>query len=839
MKKIFFTILLIVSPQIVFAQEIMEVERPDRDFIFLEDREDREVERVKKEEKKARKQAVRAQRSNIENLPFDINASNLKFDPESRTFHADGDVIITHSSSVIESDRAKVGVDTQQADLEGDVRIDELGADINAARAGFNLESGTGKLESAKLDFKEGNYRLFAEKMSRVGRNEYELDQAALTTCHCPEGDSCIPWYLNADRAHIIKDSYGEAWHTTLKVRGVPVFYSPYLWFPVTRNRQTGFLPATFGSGRRSGFQLELPFFWAIDESTDLLVRPILETKIRQGFDSEYRKVFSRNHSMRFGFTYLDESTRDKELLGTDVTGLDDPSLDTDRFAAFLDQKLKGELFDRIPIQVILDGRYVSDDLLLREFENESIGHESSRFVTSRGVIRSPIGDSYTFDLSAEYNQALIDDDDFVFQRLPQAQLTGLHNFKPFGQNNYGLKLALTNSASVTRFDRDKSYTGVRAELNEKLRMPFHFKNIFEGDAVVGLRATSYDLDETDIVRESLDADGNQIDEVVGTLPSTSDRLVPSFSTKVGTILERVYDVPNNNAFKRIAELGPRGRREKLVRLKHTVEPQVKYLFVPSINQLDNPQFDSNDKLARRNLVTYGLTQRLFGRYDLRDSYRYGMEETAPELSDVSGLTSASGLDSGFDFGVKQAAGNSYQRLARGTVHEFANLNLYQSLDVDQIRDRDKEGDTLSDLGASLNLIPNYHVRFNAGANYNASGRGFTSYTLGTQLLDKRGDELRARLHFVDQSVRQLETSLQFLLTENLKLGYYARYDDLVSEFIENKIGVRVSGDCNCWVLDFEFTDKSNPDETEFGFNLTFLGLGSFGNSLFSRDIKE
>lgn len=848
--SIVFTIFTLVSPVLSFAQDVLyKVERPDQEFIFLEDRVDENQEIVKREEKKQRRQAAQAQRKNIENLPFDIKASNTKFDPETRTFKADGNVILTHSSSVIEADEVSVGVDTKEAQLKGDIRIEELGADISAKEANFNLDTGTGDLVDSKIDFTEGDYRLFANKISRIGRDEYNLDEAALTTCHCPEGDSCIPWYLNADRAHIFKNSYGEAWNTTLKVRGVPIFYSPYLWFPVARTRQTGLLPASFGNSSRTGFKLELPYFWAIDESSDLLLKPIVHSKVREGIDSEYRQIFSRDHTTRFGLTYFDESRRnenelgEKDLLGTDISGLDldYDKLEDTRVAGFLDHRLRADLFDRVPIQVILDGRYLSDDLLLREFKNDSIGDQSSRFATSRGVVRAPIGESYSFDLSAEYNQALVDDDDFVFQRLPEAELTGLHSFKPFGESNpYGLKLALTNSASAVKFDRTKSVTGSRTELNEKLKLPFHYQNIFEGNTTFGMRASAYELDNTELVREVFDENGERMDEIFGELPSSSDRLIPSVGSKVGTVFERVYEVPEDSAFKRIAELGPLGRREKLVRLKHTLEPRVKHLFVPSIDQLDNPQFDSNDRLARKNIVTYELMQRLFGRYQPRDSSRYGLEETTPELSDLKGLTNSAGLDPNYDFGLSGVGSSeSYQRLSRGTVHEFAQLKLYQSVDVDQIRDSQPGVRELSDLGVGLNLIPNYHVRFNGGANYSTDDLEFTSYTAGTQLLDKRGDELRTRLHFVDGNVRQLESSIQFLLNEELKLGYYTRYDDLKKEFIENKVGLRVTGNCNCWVLDFEFLDRLNPDETAFTVNLTFLGIGSFGDSFFARDIQE
>ena len=38
------------------------------------------------------------------------------------------------------------------------------------------------------------------------------------------------------------------------------------------------------------------------------------------------------------------------------------------------------------------------------------------------------------------------------------------------------------------------------------------------------------------------------------------------------------------------------------------------------------------------------------------------------------------------------------------------------------------------------------------------------------------------------------------------------------------------------WILDFEVSDRSNPDETKFRFNVTLIGLGELGNTFFSSD---
>jgi len=76
-------------------------------------------------------------------------------------------------------------------------------------------------------------------------------------------------------------------------------------------------------------------------------------------------------------------------------------------------------------------------------------------------------------------------------------------------------------------------------------------------------------------------------------------------------------------------------------------------------------------------------------------------------------------------------------------------------------------------------------------------------------------------------------------VTDNLKLGYYGRYDDLNSEFLENKVGVRISSQCNCWVFDLEVLDEINPDNTTLSFTLTLIGIGEFGSDFLSVDRED
>lgn len=808
-----------------------EIEYPDSEYLFPEDRNEDD----KEEEVKNRRSEEQSRREGIvgENPPLDIDAPTLNYDSTTSTFQADGGLVITHGLSVIEAERGTLNSQTGETVLEEDVRISDPQAQLTASDAHYNVKTKTGELHNTEMHFTEGDYHLKAKRIQKKEGLEFHLDDALVTTCDCPDGDLCAPWRIRADEADIAIDGYGITKGTVFEVRDRPVFYLPYMIFPVKAKRQTGFLPATIGNSNRHGFHLELPFFWAINNSTDATITPLLESKTRVGVDTEVRKILSLNHELEFGATYLNESERNGELRGTDVSDLSDPSIDENRFAGYLDQSLSGDIGD-VPVQVVLDGNYVSDDLFLREFEKEEIGDKSSRYVTSRGVLRGSLFDTHSVDLAVEYNQALVTSDDDVFQRLPELTVNGVQRFRPFGINPYGLQLIVSDRLESIAFDRDSSYDGSRTEIYEKVRIPFYLGSYLETNFEVGARASHYTVSYNQEPEPPQDGG-----EAPVLLDSSSDRLVPEFNFSSSTSLERVFEISRDSWLKRIVDLGSTSRSEELLRVKHQITPVLEYLYVPEVDQDDNPQFDSNDQLAKKNVVTYGIVQRLYSRTEARNPYLYGVEEVTPEFKDLKPLASTGVFEDTFGLGLDTSDIGRFSALDRGNIYELASLSLTQSFDVEENNRDLEEGEErreFSDIDMEATFHPNNYIGIEGDAGFNVEDQEISAYSIGTHLLDKRGDELRAVLSFVEDNVRQLESNIAIRLTERLQVGYYTRYDDLAGDVIESKVGLRLKSACRCWVMDVDLTDQSNPDDTRFGFTLTLVGLGEISHKLFALD---
>ena len=80
--------------------------------------------------------------------------------------------------------------------------------------------------------------------------------------------------------------------NTVLKVKGVPMFYLPVMYYPITGTiaRPASCCPI-YGSSIIRGQSISNAFFWAINRSQDATVLHDWFTRPGQGYGAEYRYV--------------------------------------------------------------------------------------------------------------------------------------------------------------------------------------------------------------------------------------------------------------------------------------------------------------------------------------------------------------------------------------------------------------------------------------------------------------------------------------------------------------------------------------------------------------------
>lgn len=740
-----------------------------------------------------------------------------------------GNVLISGQGVQIQANEGSYNTKTKDADVSGNVVITSGQGELSADKAKFNIDSKVGEFSDASFLVEQGSFALTGETVKKLSEDEYELLGSTFTTCQCPdEGEA--PWKLKSSRCFLKQEGHGHAYNASMWLYGMPIAYTPYLLFPVKTERSSGLLAPTYGYSNRDGVQLRLPIFVVIDETQDALFTPFLEAKTRTGAALDYRLAIDDNEKFFLRTLYSDESAREdengvKSLRGTDTAGIFDPTIDTDRFGGLMKFNWQADEDALIPTSIVADGKYASDNLLVREIDKSGIANYSATYLPSTAVMRNQLGDYIDSELSADYTQDLFGDQDYALQRLPQWQLSGQKTIRPFGLNPYGFKMTGGMTTSVTQFSRLEGFDGLRYNATPSLTIPLRYENVVSTKFQASVVANEYDMDSI-------------TETVPGQAPiteSSSSLTVPKLRYDISTSLEKVYQVEKDGWLQSLAALGASNQENTLRRMKNTIEPLVSFQYVPDRDFENVPNFESAiDRIRERQSMTYGVTSRFYGRFLPESRSDKEIQELTPEVDEIAPSFTPSLLD---ELSGGFIANRSVQTssLRQGETRELANISLLEL--YDRKLDLNSEGEKtagFSDTYGIINLYPNKLTTFGLGATFDREESEVTSIGTGVKLSTDRGDALKLRYSYKrddltpDEAnkIAQLELGTEVVLSDRLRLGYFGRYDDKSDEFIENTGAIRLLSACNCWSLDLGFSQRTNPDRDKVMATFTFTGLG-------------
>lgn len=231
------------------------------------------------------------------NAPVTFTADEVEYDRERGLVTARGRVEAWQGERFLRADEFSYDRNTGTVRVRGNVELlDPDGQVLFADEAELKDRLRDGVLEGVRA-LLAGNARMAATGARRTGGTVNELARVVYSSCNlCPEDPTAPPlWQVQARRA--VQDT--EAQRITyrdaqLRMFGVPVFYTPYFSHPdPAAPRASGFLFPTLGFTRFLGAFAETPYFWAIDDTSDLTIIPIFSTRAIPNLGLEYRKLFN------------------------------------------------------------------------------------------------------------------------------------------------------------------------------------------------------------------------------------------------------------------------------------------------------------------------------------------------------------------------------------------------------------------------------------------------------------------------------------------------------------------------------------------------------------------
>lgn len=202
-----------------------------------------------------------------------------------QTFDAVGNVIINQGDNAIYGEKAKLNMQTGESEVVGNVRYIGPTMTMYGSQMGFNFR--TGRLEIKNARIISDNYVVLGTEFVRESPELITGKDAEYTTCRdCPES-----WSIFGREVRITPNEYIRIKHAYIKARGVVVMYVPYIVLPIKRNRETGLLFPNISLDLEKGIRFRQPWFWAINNQSDMTLTPSVYGKRGFGGDFEYRHV--------------------------------------------------------------------------------------------------------------------------------------------------------------------------------------------------------------------------------------------------------------------------------------------------------------------------------------------------------------------------------------------------------------------------------------------------------------------------------------------------------------------------------------------------------------------
>ncbi|HAB78422.1 MAG TPA: hypothetical protein DCE57_06050, partial [Gammaproteobacteria bacterium] len=255
----------------------------------------------------------------------DLNAEaeNTDYDGSDRVILT-GNAFITRNDFQLEADRVSFLNSTGDGDADGSVKIRRPNTLLIGDTASVNVRTNAFDLKNSS--FVTHQNRLRGESDFAIGAPNGDIRVVNGTITFCAPGVNS--WDLQADQIYLNQSS-GRGWanDVIVRVKEIPVFYTPALGFPLDDRRLTGFLFPSYSLGSTSGTEIVTPFYWNLAPNYDLLIQPRFMTARGTAIGLHGRYLFE-DFSL---FEAKTEQLPDDKVTGTDrhisqLTLASDPS---------------------------------------------------------------------------------------------------------------------------------------------------------------------------------------------------------------------------------------------------------------------------------------------------------------------------------------------------------------------------------------------------------------------------------------------------------------------------------------------------------------------------------
>lgn len=202
---------------------------------------------------------------------------------------AEGEVELRQAGLTLTADTLVLDQISRTASVHGHVRLDQDGNRFSGTEARVQLDTREGSVLAATYFLARTGAGGRAARIDFTGTRRVSALNANYSSCPV-DANGQQDWVLSADRLDLdFEHNDGHARGAVLHFLGVPILAGPGLSFPATGERRSGWLPPSISTDSRSGFGLEVPWYWNLAPNYDLTLTPGILTRRGASLGTEFR----------------------------------------------------------------------------------------------------------------------------------------------------------------------------------------------------------------------------------------------------------------------------------------------------------------------------------------------------------------------------------------------------------------------------------------------------------------------------------------------------------------------------------------------------------------------
>nr|WP_321513580.1 LPS assembly protein LptD [uncultured Pseudodesulfovibrio sp.] len=745
-----------------------------------------------------------------EQTEWTFSADRVVGDHTSEYVEAFGNCSLSLGEDQLRADFARYYQSTGWVFLKGNIRAQWGGDFLQADEGEFDLNNMTGWLKNGKLFMAKPHIYVEAERVARNSGDSYSFKNAKVTSC---SGEKPA-WSVTTEEGDVELDGRVHLYRSAFRIKDVPVFYWPYMSLPGRTKRQSGFLMPYMSNSKKLGMQVNLPYYWVINDEMDATFYQNYMSKrgymqgiqFRHSEDADTKGLWQVD-VMRDNRRASTEADEWKDYQGDGLTR-------SNRDRWWVRSKYDGWLGSP-KWQVKLDIDVVSDQNYLRDFQDGPTGFDTARedFLDAFGrdiankdaldrlstAYISRSWDRFGVVGLAQYDQNLrfmngnnSSDKNDTVQKMPE-----LDGFA-FQQSLFGTPLEASMDTKYNYFYREYGNSGHRFRVIPEVKLPIK-TSLLTLIPSISADYTAYNLTSHEKTG-NLTVDGpSGRDQIINTdeiKDGFQSRALWSAGFTAFSEMTKTFNV-NEPAKPELSLAGT----SRWTRLKHSVVPRVQYGYTPTVTgQTKLPYFDALDRIDGENKVTYSLTNTL-------DRRRDSVVLSAGKDGEPVAVTSIDYLD-------------------------FLLFRLEQSYDLKENSRNDQrakyERRPFSDVMAELRIKPDTFIEILTRNWFSPYKSDMTQSETSLKVFDDALGEIVLGYDFqaeVDEYLRERSAEMSILrleakwrASEDFTLSAKYRHDFVSERDIERTL--QLDWAAECYSLYIAVTQKTNDTQFKLGFDL-------------------